>query len=71
MQHNTIQMSAIIWLILFFSYQKLQFHKGRKPIAFFQNSTLFKNYKNISFDLSSIIVDEHQFYSPEAESGVG
>lgn len=71
LQQNAIQMSTIKWLILFFSIWKTAFTRRKKTNRFFQNSPIFKSYKNLSLDLSRILFSEHQFYSPDVESEAG
>lgn len=71
LQQNAIQMSTIKWLILFFSIWKTAFTRRKKTNRFFQNSPIFKSYKNLSLDLSRILFSEHQFYSPDVESWCG
>lgn len=54
-----------------FSIWKTVFIQRKKTNWFFQNSPIFKSYKDLSLDLSSILFSEHQFYSPDVESEVG
>lgn len=54
-----------------FSIWKTAFTRRKKTNRFFQNSPIFKSYKNLSLDLSRILFSEHQFYSPDVESEAG
>lgn len=75
LQQNAIQMSTIKWLILFFLYEKLHSHEGRKLIAFFKILQSLRATK-----ISLLIYQEFYFlsisfivlmWSPDVESEAG
>lgn len=57
--------------VCFFWIWKTAFIQRNGTSCFFQNSPIFKSYKDLSLGLSSIFFSEHQFYSPDVESEAG